>query len=122
MGREEGRGGGEPSFVIARMESDENKTRAYNGQEDESKGEFGMCTQPEMGEQQVRQKWIMELGVRQRKLDAANTRVGAVDAVGLQAEHTYMDARTYARTHERTHARREAVGQTERVRAHRRTI
>ena len=81
-----------------------------------------MCTQPEVGEQQVRQKWIVELGVRQRKLDAANTRVGAVDAVGLQAEHTYMDARTYARTHERTHARREAVGQTERVRAHRRTI
>ena len=65
-----------------------------------------MCTQPEMGEQQVRQKWIMELGVQQRKLDAANTRVGAVDAVGLQAEHTYMDARTYARTHKRTHARR----------------
>jgi len=52
---------GEPSFVIARMESEENKMskmRAYNGRQDESRGEFGMCTQPETSEQQVRQKWM----------------------------------------------------------------
>jgi hypothetical protein len=71
---------------------------------DESKGEFGMCTQPEMGEQQVRQKWIMELGVQQRKLDAANTRVGAVDAV--LAGRAHIHGRTHIRTHAQTHARR----------------
>jgi len=51
---------------MARIESEENKMskmRAYNGQQDESRGEFGMCTQPETGEQQVRQKWMIELGI-----------------------------------------------------------
>jgi hypothetical protein len=41
---------------------------------------------------------MIELGVSSGKLDAANTRVGG-GCGGLQAEHTYMDARTYARTH-----------------------
>lgn len=49
---------------------------------------------------------VIELGVSSGKLDAANTRVGG-GCGGLAAEHTYMDARTYARTHIRGGSDRE---------------
>ena len=76
-----------------------------------------MCTQPEMGEQQVRQKWIMELGVQQRKLDAANTRVGAVDAVACrQSTHTWTHAHTHARTNARTQRQPDRQREKERER------
>ena len=59
-----------------------------------------------MGEQQVRQKWTMNWASAAGS-STQQIQEWAVDAVGLQAEHTYMDARTYARTHIRGGSDRE---------------